>query len=114
MATHAHSTTAPSRRSLLVVATAATLLPAAMAAPSASGHAAAWRDVIASYGRIHPNAMTTIARAMDEDLDPTMISEIFLSGPVDAQLPVFVFGKRTDFEYITCGPHECGEYRRLG
>ena len=34
MAAHAHSTTAPNRRSLLVVATAATLLPAAAASTS--------------------------------------------------------------------------------
>lgn len=50
---------------------------------------------------------------MDEGLDPNKISEIILAGPNDAHLPAFVFGKRTDFEYTICMPHECGDYRRL-
>lgn len=86
MATHANSTTAPSRRSLFAIATAATLLPAAaLAAPAATE----WDKLISAESAIDPRLEARARKAQAQGMRPDELTMVF--APKDGTEPFLVF-----------------------
>lgn len=101
------------RRSLLAIATAATLLPGAIqSAPQIEPDP--WADLIAAYGQCHPNAPAAIARARQAGLDPATLACVSLTGPAAPEaLPVLWFGDVDAGNYSAVTPLGGGHYTRF-
>ena len=97
------------RRSLLAIATVATLLPGAVhAAPDP------WTDLISTYGRCHPNALAAITKARGAGLDPLTFVTISLAGaPSPEQLPILWFGDVDAGNYTAVTPVSGTHYMRF-
>lgn len=87
------------RRSLLAIATLATLLPSAVSsAPDP------WAELIAAHGQCHPNALAAIAKARGAGLDPATLSCVSLTGAAPQHLPALWFGDVASGHYSVVTP----------